>query len=79
MAAGTACPPAALPRQIVALGVRHKRTSDAPDFMETDSSKLTSLKRTVVDEVPAAALVDADANTFRNTRCKLAELLCFAA
>eukprot|EP00965_Chrysotila_dentata_P099539 3290606-Pleurochrysis_carterae.AAC.1 len=44
----------------------------------TDSSNLTSLKPTV-DKVAAAALVDAEVNTFCNTRCEYAELLCFAA
>eukprot|EP00965_Chrysotila_dentata_P081350 2686411-Pleurochrysis_carterae.AAC.1 len=53
---------------------------------KTDSSNLTSLKRTLVsrlveqvDKVAAAAVVDAEVNTFCNTRCELAELLRFAA
>eukprot|EP00965_Chrysotila_dentata_P154964 5120201-Pleurochrysis_carterae.AAC.1 len=55
---------------------------------KTDSSNLTSLKRTLcsepngveqVDEVAAAALVDAEMNTFCNMRCELAKLLCFSA
>eukprot|EP00965_Chrysotila_dentata_P125814 4158454-Pleurochrysis_carterae.AAC.1 len=45
---------------------------------KTDSSNLTSLKRTV-EEVAAPALIGAEVNTFCNTRCELAELFCFAA
>eukprot|EP00965_Chrysotila_dentata_P176217 5818588-Pleurochrysis_carterae.AAC.1 len=69
MAAGTACPPAALYRvQTVARGVRHIRTSDVLDFREdrlieldvdkTDCSEPVDVEQ--VDEVAAAALIDAE-------------------
>eukprot|EP00965_Chrysotila_dentata_P243094 6205227-Pleurochrysis_carterae.AAC.3 len=44
---------------------------------EADCGELVDVKQ--VDEVAAAALADAEANTFCNTRCELAELLYFAA
>eukprot|EP00965_Chrysotila_dentata_P245011 6206303-Pleurochrysis_carterae.AAC.1 len=43
-----------------------------------DPSNLASSKRTV-NEITAAAVVNAKVNAFRNLRCKLAWLLCFAA
>eukprot|EP00965_Chrysotila_dentata_P097003 3206586-Pleurochrysis_carterae.AAC.1 len=44
---------------------------------ETDCSEPVDVEQ--VDEVVAAALVDAEVNTFCNTKCELAGLLCFAA
>eukprot|EP00965_Chrysotila_dentata_P125931 4162150-Pleurochrysis_carterae.AAC.1 len=67
MAAGTACPPAALPREGCGASCA---TQNVPVIHltsgKTDSSNLASLKRTIVsrlmsnryDEVAAAALVD---------------------
>eukprot|EP00965_Chrysotila_dentata_P137127 4535641-Pleurochrysis_carterae.AAC.6 len=72
----------------VARSARHKRTSDALidfggdrlvklDVAEADCSEAINVEQ--VNEVAAAALVDAEVNTFCNTWCELAGLLYFAA
>eukprot|EP00965_Chrysotila_dentata_P154486 5104103-Pleurochrysis_carterae.AAC.1 len=74
-------------RLLVARGVRHKHSSDALDFREDRLIKLDITKADCnepvdveqLDEVATVALVDAEGNTYCNTSCELAELLCFAA
>eukprot|EP00965_Chrysotila_dentata_P130871 4326587-Pleurochrysis_carterae.AAC.1 len=66
--------------------MRHKRTSDALDFRkdrlvkhdvaETHGGKAVYFKE--VDEIAAAALVNAEVDAFCNSRGEFAQLLCFA-
>eukprot|EP00965_Chrysotila_dentata_P260387 6213886-Pleurochrysis_carterae.AAC.1 len=75
--------------KVVARRVLHKRTGTGGAFdfregrlielyiIEANGGEAVDLQQ--VNEVAATALVDAEVNTFCNTRCDLAELLCFAA
>eukprot|EP00965_Chrysotila_dentata_P168258 5556762-Pleurochrysis_carterae.AAC.1 len=53
------------------------KTDSSNLIAEADCSEPVHVEQ--VDKIAAAAfLVDADVNTFCNTRCELAKLLCFA-
>eukprot|EP00965_Chrysotila_dentata_P082372 2718920-Pleurochrysis_carterae.AAC.1 len=74
MAAETACPPAALPR--ADRSAWEDRLIEL-DVIKADCTEPVDVEQ--VDEVASAALVEAEVNTFCNTRYELAELLGFAA
>eukprot|EP00965_Chrysotila_dentata_P153389 5070199-Pleurochrysis_carterae.AAC.6 len=73
MAAGTARPPAVLPRK----GCSAEDRLIKLDVVEANGSKANDLKQ--VNTVAATAFVDVKVNAFCNSRCEVAGLLCFSA